>query len=162
MDELYFWSSCVQVRLSTCSDMEDARALLIDVERQRLGRSRLWDQWLMMSSRRKSPNEVRLGQRNWFANRAPMDVSIVGGGDVCASTRLTVLPCPCSGLRPKKSSQRLGGLKSLRTPNLSWSDCFNLCKMALPHWTCYNVALCSHRTLFSCTQFSLVVTITVS
>ena len=36
-DEFYFWCSCVQVRLSTCSDMEDARALLIDVERQRLG-----------------------------------------------------------------------------------------------------------------------------
>ena len=32
-------------------DMEDARALLIDVERQRLGRSRLWDEWLILRSR---------------------------------------------------------------------------------------------------------------
>ena len=53
-------------------------------------------------------------ERNWCANRAPTDVCIVGCEDVCASIRLTVLPCPCSGLRPKKSSQRLGGLKSLR------------------------------------------------
>ena len=66
------------------------------------------------------PIEVRFGQRNWFANGTPMDVSIVGCGDACESIRLTVMPCPCSGLCPKKSSQRLGGLKSVRTPtNLS-------------------------------------------
>ena len=65
--------------------------------------------------------------------------------------------CPCSGLRPKKSSQRLGGLKSLRTQNLSWSVCFNLCKMGLPHWACYNVGLlCSHPHLIFLQHFRLL------
>ena len=105
---------------------------------------------------RKSPIEVRLVCKP-CSNMFP---ALVKCGDVCESTRLTVLPCPCSGLRslrPKKSSQRLGGLKSLRTAsNLSWSDCFNLCKMALPHWTCYNVALCSHRTFFPVRNFRVL------
>ena len=35
----------------------------------------------------------------------------------------------------------------IRRTNLSWSDCFNLCKMALPYWTCYNML--QHWVMFS-------------
>ena len=108
--------------------------------------------WLWVVDRRTSPIEVRLEIRELVCKPCS-DIFFHRWMWRClrihSFDRLAII-CPCPGLRPKKSSQRLGGLKSLRTPNLSWSVCFNLCKMGLPHWTCYNVGLCSHYNIFAC------------
>ena len=160
-DEFHFWSSCVQVRLSTCSDMEDARALLIDVERQRLGGSHLWDEWLTMSSRSKSSIEVRFG--------AELVCKPCSDGCFHRSLDVEMFAHPFVGpschVHAQVFAQRNRGNAwvdwkasvYIRRTNLSWSDCLNVCKMALPHW-CYNVGCYVLTAFFFPTQFSLVVT----